>query len=197
MRNPRPFVKWAGGKRKLAEKIVGSFPPNIARYWEPFVGGGAVFFTLKPHSATLSDINQELINAYTMIADHPESVIASLAKRESLHSRKYYLEVRANPPSNRVEQASRFIYLNKTCFNGLYRVNSSGGFNVPMGNYKNPCIVDAENIRAVSEALEGVVLASTAYESATPEHGDVVYCDLRTMEHSRLTPARVLTTKTR
>ena len=184
----KPFVKWAGGKRTLAPEIAEHLPDDFNDYWEPFVGGGAVFFHLKAQGriqgrALLSDINEDLISAYMAIKSESKDVIKSLGERQKKHEkegREYYEYVR-NQNSKRFKKnssiASRFIYLNKTCYNGLYRVNRSGKFNVPMGSYVNPNICDKENIMIASKALENASIKCHGFEESKPKKGDLVYCD--------------------
>ena len=141
-----PFLKWAGGKRAIVSDIARRLPPTFGTYWEPFVGGGAVFFALdrRLQAAQLSDVNVELVRTYQVIRDQPERLIAALQEHAAHHSQEHYLATRELSDHPRaVEIAARMIYLNKTCFNGLYRVNRRGEFNVPMGSYKNPNICDA------------------------------------------------------
>ena len=178
---PKPFVKWAGGKRQIIDILIKNIPDNFGTYIEPFVGGGALFFELKPHRAIISDINAELINAYLVIKDNVEDLIESLKKHKN--EKSYYYKLRSlNPDTlSPVERASRFIYLNKTCYNGLYRENSKGQFNVPFGNYKNPKICDEENLRAVSELLNSidVQIFNCDYRETCKlaKEGDFVYFD--------------------
>lgn len=141
-----PFLKWAGGKRQLLNELKANLPGTFNRYFEPFLGAGALLFELQPHNARISDINGELINCYQVIKDDPQGLLAEISKHE--HTEAHFYEVRnldrlpdfkSLPPAVR---AARTIYLNKTCFNGLYRVNSKGHFNVPFGRYRNPTILD-------------------------------------------------------
>ena len=182
----KPFVKWVGGKRQLLEQFKRmklyppeGFDPMHARYFEPFVGGGAVFFDLLPKKAYLSDLNQELVTTYTVIRDGVDALIASLKKHK--YEKEYYLKVRARDPKklSPTEVASRFIYLNRTGFNGLYRVNSSGGFNVPFGKYNNPVICDEVNLRRVSAALKHVQIKHQDYKAVLKyaKKGDFIYFD--------------------
>ena len=160
---PKPFVKWVGGKRQLLKQFreLNLYPPECFNpesntYFEPFVGGGAVFFDLLPKHAELSDTNKELVVAYNVIKDNVDGLIKSLKKH--IYNKEYYLRVRAQDINelSDIEVASRFIFLNRTGFNGMYRVNKSGQFNVPFGRYKNPLICDENNLRKVSEALQGI-----------------------------------------
>ncbi|KJH72866.1 DNA adenine methylase [Aliterella atlantica] len=154
----RPFLKWAGGKGKLIEQFVTYFPDGFDRYYEPFLGGGAVFFYLGdrfPHIPKfVSDVNPDLINAYLCVRDDVDLLISLLNEHQLKHSKEYYYQVRANKFKNAFEQAARLIYLNKTCFNGLYRENSKGEFNVPLGKYKNPNICNVELLRCAAIALQ-------------------------------------------
>lgn len=152
-----PFVKWVGGKRQLLTEITSHLPKDIdeLNYIEPFVGGGAVLFHLKPKNALINDSNGELINVYRVIKNNVEGLIASLEKHQN--NSEYYYKIRELDRDpvvfsglNDIEKASRIIYLNRTCFNGLFRVNKQGQFNTPFGRYKNPIIVDRDNLRAVN-----------------------------------------------
>ncbi len=178
---PYPFLKWAGGKRTLAARIVELLPDDFEVYAEPFLGGGAVFLDLarrgRIRRAVLSDSNPELINAWQRVQDSVEEVIE--ATRQWAPDEARYYEVRALAPAEPVVRAARTIWLNKTCFNGLYRLNRSGRFNVPFGKYANPRIVDEENLRACSEALRGVELRSGDFSELMGEAGPgwAVYCD--------------------
>ncbi len=179
----RPFLKWAGGKAQLVPEILQRIPSDIATYYEPFLGGGAVFFALRPARAVLSDINPDLINAFEVVRDKPTELIESLSKHR--HSKSYFYKLRGADRSadfwvnSDVDKASRVIYLNKTCYNGLYRVNSRGEFNVPFGDYQNPKIVDDENISACSAALQSAEIVNEPFESIADRvtEGDFVYCD--------------------
>jgi DNA adenine methylase len=158
----KPFLKWVGGKSQLLPEIIQRLPSKYDRYFEPFLGGGAVFFSLQHRTACLVDINSELINTYSTIRDNVEELIIDLAKH--VYDREYYYSLRNIDRSleyqawNDTQRASRFIYLNKTCYNGLYRVNSKQQFNTPIGTYKNPKILDADNLRACSQVLKDVEL---------------------------------------
>jgi len=179
------FVKWAGGKKQLLEQFKPFFPKKINRYIEPFVGGGAVlFFVLKeykPKEVFIFDINEELITAYEVIRDDLENLIKELNKLKKLHNKEHYYQIRAENPQllSKLTRASRFIYLNKTCFNGLYRVNSKGGFNVPIGSYKNPLICPEEDLREISKLLQNVRIINGDFEECLKysKKGDFVYFD--------------------
>lgn len=154
-----PIVKWVGGKRQLLDQIIPRIPKHNT-YYEPFVGGGAVLFRLQPKKAVINDSNEELINIYKVIKEHPEDLIACLTEHKERNSQEYFYEVRALDRSfetymdlSPVERAARIIYLNKTCFNGLFRVNRAGEFNSPWGRYKNPNITSEDTIRAMSRYL--------------------------------------------
>jgi len=171
MRNSIPtFVKWAGGKKQLLEQFKPFFPEKINRYLEPFVGGGAVLFYVlknyKPKEVFIFDINEELINTYEIIRDDVENLIEELKKLKELHNKEHYYEIRAENPKllSKLTRASRFIYLNKTCFNGLYRVNSKGGFNVPIGSYKNPLVCPEEDLKEISKLLKNVKIINGDFE---------------------------------
>lgn len=178
---PRPFIKWAGGKRQLLDILHAAAPKNFDSYYEPFIGGGALFFSLLPHSATISDVNPELINCYQVIRDDVEALIRSL--QQHTNTAEHFYDVRAKDPANMtpIQRASRFIYLNKTCFNGLYRENRSGQFNVPFGRYVNPKIVDKENLLAISTYLQSsdVKINCDGYQAILnhAKPGDFVYFD--------------------
>jgi DNA adenine methylase len=176
---PRPFLKWAGGKTQMLEQYGPLFPARFNRYHEPFVGGGAVFFHLRPRSAVLSDDNAELLDCWRAIRDDVDAVIRALSGH--VYERDHYYAVRAIDPATLppAERAARTIYLNRTCFNGLYRVNSKGGFNVPFGRYVNPRIVDAPNLRACAKALWRVRLTCGPFRQVLDRarRGDFVYLD--------------------
>lgn len=187
----RPFLKWAGGKGKLAPRILAVAPPEFGRYHEPFVGAGAIYFAFEdarrlPGGALLSDANGDLIECFRVLRDAPESAIdrlrplaetyaaAAVAERAA-----FYYEQRAAVPADPVSRVARFIFLNRTCYNGLYRVNSRGGFNVPHGRYVQPRILDADILWACSKALQGAELFVRDFETAclAASPGDFVYLD--------------------
>ena len=151
--SPRPFLKWAGGKSRLIQQYIPYFPKSYKNYYEPFLGGGAVFFYLQPSTAILTDINAELINTYCCVRDHVEELISLLKEHKIRHHKDYYYNIRNHSGGTDIEKAARLIYLNKTCFNGLYRVNSKGKFNVPLGRYENPNICSEVLLKAASETL--------------------------------------------
>lgn len=179
-----PFLKWAGGKSKLVQQYIPYFPKNFAIYHEPFLGGGAIFFYLYSSQLTkqafLTDINPELINAYGCVKDNVELIVALLKDHQTRHNTEYYYEVRSRPLGTPVEKAARLIYLNKTCFNGLYRENSKGEFNVPIGKYKNPSICNPDLLRSVSAALQSAQIESRRFDAVldyAKSEQDFVYFD--------------------
>ena len=185
----KPFVKWAGGKRRLWRELKNHLPTMLnskdSTYWEPFLGGGAVFFALAAEglikNAVLSDSNKDLMTCYKVVKSDIELLIKELSKLEMNHAKdptKHYYTIRSRYFADEVQQAARLIYLNKTCFNGLYRVNKEGKFNVPMGDYQNPTILDEPNLRAVHETLRLADLKNGDYsEIVKPNRGDFIYCD--------------------
>ena len=158
---PKPFVKWAGGKRQLIPILSKEFPQKYGTYYEPFLGGGAVLFHLLSENpnqkCSVSDLNSDLVLAYVTIRDRVDELISSMknhSKKYFENKNSYYYKVRENEPKEQIEKTSRLIFLNRTCFNGLYRVNSKGKFNVPLGRYSNPNIVNEENLRTISDILQ-------------------------------------------
>ncbi len=180
---PKPFVKWAGGKAQLVPHFLCVFPSpdgGFQRYFEPFLGGGAVFLALRPRRAVLSDLNDDLMNAWQVVRDEPQALMAALDAH--VYERAHYYRVRALDPTtlDPVRRAARFIYLNKTCYNGLYRVNREGRFNVPFGRYpRPPKLYDCANLLAVSRLLRDAELRRAPFEEATADAGpgDFVYLD--------------------
>lgn len=178
-----PMLKWAGGKRQLLPEIGKHISADFAgRYFEPFLGGGAVFFDLTTTMAPtsyLGDANAELITTYTAVRDDVEAVIAALRAHARQHSEEHYYAVRAQTVRSAASVAARMIYLNRTCFNGLYRVNKAGKFNVPFGKYANPTVCDEDNLRACSRVLKYAELACADFASvlAVARSGDLVYLD--------------------
>ncbi len=180
---PRPFLKWVGGKRQLLKQMDSYLPKSFNKYIEPFVGGGALFFYLLPETAILIDGNPILINCYTTIKTQVDSLIEAL--RGHKNEAEYYYSIRSadrTPEFDQwtdVQKAARIMYMNKCCFNGLYRVNSKGYFNVPFGKYKNPKFLDEENLRAVHEVLQTVTIRSGSFELCLEyaKKDDFVYLD--------------------
>ncbi|EIC28031.1 MULTISPECIES: DNA adenine methylase [Methylomicrobium] len=175
---PPPFLKWAGGKRWVSSRIVEMIAPLTGKYIEPFLGSGAVFFALRPAQALLSDINFELINAYNAIKINPENVLALLREHQAHHSKDYYYRIRSYKPSCMFHMAARFIYLNRTCWNGLYRVNRNGEFNVPVGT-KSSVLMSTDNWFAISGILQSAKLVCGDFEDSidVAEKGDLVFAD--------------------
>ncbi len=184
---PRPFLKWVGGKGQLLPELLAQVEKArpFNRYHEPFVGGGALFFELTRlgglgrAKAFLTDTNPVLMAAYQGLREDVDGVVALLKQHTLMHGRDYYYDMRARHFDDAVEQAARVIYLNKTCFNGLFRENSKGEFNVPMGSYKNPMICDEDNLRACAEALKHAKLELRSFETVldAAQVGDLVYFD--------------------
>lgn len=187
---PKPFLKWAGGKSQLLDQLTDLFPKSFSRYCEPFAGSAAVYwhiFSLREKgklnftSARITDSNAELINTYRIVRDDVKALIELLLAHRKNHNKEYYYQIRSLRPSRLtdIERAARFIYLNKTCFNGLYRVNRSGQFNVPMGSYKDPSIFDIEELVTASQALQEVELATCDFHDTLnwAQAGDFIYFD--------------------
>jgi DNA adenine methylase len=178
-RSPRPFLKWVGGKGQILGEIRQFYPAELNKYYEPFVGGGAVFFDLLPKKAIISDSNKELINCYKIVKSKVEELIETL--QEYVYDKERYYAVREEDPSklDPVARAARTIYLNRTGFNGLYRVNQKGKFNVPFGRHTNPTICDETNLRGCSKALKRITLRSASFEKvlSDAEPDDFVYFD--------------------
>jgi DNA adenine methylase len=180
-----PFLKWVGGKRQIMPQIEQHLPKAIKLYIEPFIGGGAVLFHLQPKNAIINDFNSELVNVYRVIKDNLEHLIVDLHQHKN--ESEYFYEIRALDRTKSfdeltdVERASRIIYLNKTCYNGLYRVNNSGEFNSPFGKYKNPNIVNEPTLRAVSSYLNSnnIRIENTDYETILKQadENSFVYLD--------------------
>ena len=185
---PKPFVKWAGGKRQLIPILNQNLPESFGTYYEPFLGGGALLFHILTERVgqvcSISDLNSDLVLAYTTIRDKIDALISSLKNHEKNYHRDsstYYYSVRSNNPRSDVEKTSRLIFLNRTCFNGLYRVNSKGKFNVPLGKYTNPNIVNEENLRSVHQILKTsrMSIKCRDFEAVLRDakKGDFVYFD--------------------
>jgi len=183
----QPFLKWAGGKRQLLPAIKKYIPQRFTQYYEPFVGAGAVLFSLQPAKSIINDTNSELINCYKVIKDYPDELLKVCQEHERNNSKDYYYQLRSKDRQSSfkqlpsVERAARIIYLNKTCFNGLFRVNSKGQFNVPYGNYTNPVIADPDLIHAVSAFLNQrsvrVCEGDFALSLLTARKGAFIYFD--------------------
>ncbi|MFH1357566.1 MAG: DNA adenine methylase [bacterium] len=177
--NAKPFLKWVGGKRSVLPKLLERLPDSYNSYFEPFAGGGALYFELQPATAYISDINFYLIITYKAVRDNVDELVKLLKAHEKKHDKEYFLKTRARLSTERdqIKIASIFIYLNKTCFNGLYRVNKKGGFNVPIGSYKNPNIVSEDNLRACSEVLQGATISQHSFEQVKIKKGAFYYID--------------------
>ena len=183
----QPFLKWAGGKRQLISAIAKFIPAEYTQYYEPFIGAGAVLFYLQPSISTINDTNSELVNCYQVIRDKPKDLLELCNIHRTNNSKEYYYQLREQDRQENyncftpVERAARIIYLNKTCFNGLFRVNSSGQFNVPYGKYKNPTIADPVTINAVSSYLNQaqVNILNSDFEQAVAnaKEGAFIYLD--------------------
>lgn len=185
---PKPFVKWAGGKRQLIPVLSEHMPGKFVSYYEPFLGGGAVMFYLitKIHKLECfaSDLNSDLVLSYVTIRDRVEELVSSLESHSNKYFKnpqEYYYAVRESNPKAQIEKVSRLIFLNRTCFNGLYRVNSKGKFNVPLGKYSNPNIVNKENLLSVSQALQSKTISIKCQDFTktleTAQKNDFVYLD--------------------
>ncbi len=177
-------MKWVGGKTRLLPEIAARMPRSYGRYFEPFCGGAALFFSMAPRTAVIADRNADLVATYRAVAIDVEGVIRRLAIHREAHGEKHYYATRARWNDAHVvwsplDRAAAFIYLNRTCYNGLWRVNRSGGYNVPMGRYKNPPICDAEGLRAASRALARATILCADYRAAVADAraGDLVYFD--------------------
>ncbi|MET3699833.1 DNA adenine methylase Dam [Bacillus oleivorans] len=185
----QPYLKWAGGKRQLLPEIRKYIPKKFNTYYEPFVGAGAVLFDLQPNKAVINDVNEELVNTYNVIKDKDSlgRLIDKLNEHQEKNDKDYFYKIRDKDRKeeyksmNDIERAARLIYLNKTCFNGLFRVNSQGQFNVPFGNYKNPQIVNEIVLKAVHNYIQSaeVKILNQDFEEAvsTAKNGDFVYFD--------------------
>ncbi|MCB0086667.1 MAG: DNA adenine methylase [Caldilineaceae bacterium] len=188
-RSAKPFLKWAGGKQQLLKQFEPYLPACYARYLEPFLGGGALFFHLwntqrLPAEVCLFDTNHELVNVYNAVRNELELLIDCLRVHQNRHSHDYYYAIRGldrqpDVQLNQIEKAARTIYLNKTCYNGLYRVNSKGQFNVPLGSYKNPPILQEEILRQASAALQAVQIEQRDFRtlSQVTQPNDFIYFD--------------------
>ena len=185
---PKPFVKWAGGKRQLISTLNENLPESFGTYYEPFLGGGALLFHMlteqNKQKCSISDLNSDLILAYTTIRNRIDDLINSLKNHEKNYhknSKSYYYSIRESNPRNEIEKTSRLLFLNRTCFNGLYRVNSKGKFNVPLGKYSNPNIVNEDNLRSVSAILQSSKISIKCRDFEVvlrdAKRGDFVYFD--------------------
>ncbi len=175
----RPFLKWAGGKRSILPELLERLPGEYKNYCEPFLGGGALFFAAKPQSAYLSDVNFHLVLTFIAVRDDVDRLIANLKIHAAKHSKEYYLQARQRLSREKdpTKVGALLIYLNKTCYNGLYRVNKSGEFNVPIGSYVSPTILDEENLRAASKSLQGAGIMQHVFWHTMVQPGNFYYLD--------------------
>ncbi|MDH3361671.1 MAG: DNA adenine methylase [Nitrosopumilus sp.] len=185
---PKPFVKWAGGKRQLIPILNKNLPKTFGTYYEPFLGGGALLFHMlterNRQKCSISDLNSDLVLSYITIRDRIDDLITSLRNHEKNYqkdSKSYYYFVRESNPRSEIEKTSRLLFLNRTCFNGLYRVNSKGKFNVPLGKYSNPNILNKDNLYSVSNILQSsrISIQCCDFEAVLRDvkKGDLVYFD--------------------
>ena len=173
-----PFLKWPGGKRWLTNTIKDIAPQQYSKYYEPFIGGGAVFFSLAPQKAVISDINLDLVNLYTVMRDHPLLLKEYMCTHNRLHNKEYYYKMRSTQFDDPIERAARFLYLNRTCYNGMYRVNRQGQFNVPIGT-KSDCIYDVELFEEYSSVLKNVEISANDFATTIQQAsaGDLIFAD--------------------
>jgi DNA adenine methylase len=173
-----PFLKWAGGKRWFAERHLHLLPTEYERYLEPFLGSGAVFFSLRPGEGTLSDLNPDLIETYRAVRDSPDEIARLLGRHQQYHCKDYYYRTRSVKPLGKSELAAWFIYLNRTCWNGLYRVNLKNEFNVPLGT-KTQVVMPTDNFEAIAKALSRITLETRDFEGLLDEAraGDFAFVD--------------------
>ncbi len=177
----RPVLKWAGGKSSLLQELISLFPGRFERYIEPFLGGASVYLAIAPGTkAIINDSNSDLMLTYKVIRDNPEQLMKQLDSYKKRYSETFYFQVRKSNPISAIERATRFIFLNKTCFNGLYRTNSKGLFNVSFGKrVKCPELYDLENMLSVSKRLSRAKIMNTDFAEviASARKGDLIYCD--------------------
>lgn len=175
----RPFLKWVGGKRSVLPELLPRMPKEYGTYYEPFLGGGALYFAAQPKEAYLSDINFHLVLTFQAVRDSVDDLIRKLKVHERLHNAEYYGRARDRlfKEKDPVSIAALFVYLNKTCFNGLYRVNKAGKFNVPIGDYKDPPILDEDNLRNCSKVLKGVQIYQHGFAQLPTRRYDFFYLD--------------------
>lgn len=172
------FIRWAGGKRWLVPELLNLCPNEFDTYYEPFLGGGAVYFALEPERAVISDINAELINLYQIMRDEPKQLAELLLKHQQSHSLEYYYKVRQQVPEDKTKQAARTLYLNRTCYNGMYRVNKAGLFNVPIGT-KNNCAYDIDSFSSIAKKLQDAQIVCCDFSESIRKAGkrDLVFVD--------------------
>ncbi len=173
-----PFLKWAGGKRWLWRQQGHLFPRTFGKYFEPFLGGGAVFLNLQPTTALLSDANGDLVNVYLQVRDHWRAIKNRLEQHQSKHSNRYYYEIRGLFPRSEIDRAARFLYLNRTCWNGLYRVNLNGLFNVPIGT-KSTVILKSDDFGKISQILSKAKIKKLDFSESISDakRNDFIFID--------------------
>ena len=176
--NLKPILKWAGGKRRMLPELIKCFPKKFNRYLEPFIGGGALFFFINKNNSIISDTNKELINLYKEISKNPKKIIKNLKKYKN--NKDFFYNIRKSVPNNLTDKACRTIYLNRTCFNGLYRVNKKGEFNVPFANNKNVRLIDENNLLKVSKLLKKTKILNLSYDLLLKKYAkknDLIFLD--------------------
>lgn len=173
-----PFLKWPGGKQWFVNHYLEIFPAEYNNYYEPFLGGGSVFFALRPERAIIADINSELINLYMVMRDKPDELKELMNRHQYAHCQTYYYQMREGSCDTELEKAARFLYLNRTCFNGMYRVNKEGKFNVPIGT-KNNCIYDIDLFDQYAKVLKKANIFTDDFEKtiAKAQRGDLIFAD--------------------
>lgn len=173
-----PFLKWPGGKQWFVKKYLKELPKEFNCYYEPFLGGGSVFFSLCPKDAVISDKNEELVNLYNVMRDHPIELRKLMEGHQKHHSKTYYYQIRETCFFNEIDKAARLLYLNRTCYNGMYRVNKQGFFNVPIGT-KNNCIYDIDMFREYSERLKSATIVAGDFSSIIQmaQQNDLIFAD--------------------
>lgn len=178
-KSARPFIQWAGGKRSVMGFLLPHIPKPIKNYYEPFLGGGALFFQLQPYigKAYLSDVNQELITTYNVVKNMPQPLIEQLKLHKQNHSRDYFYEQVSREPTNPIQIAARMLYLNRTCHHGLYRLNKNGKFNSAIGTCKPGDWVAADNLLMAQQALQIAEITAQQFDTINPQAGDFVYLD--------------------
>ncbi|MEB0014550.1 Dam family site-specific DNA-(adenine-N6)-methyltransferase, partial [Glaciimonas sp. Cout2] len=176
----KPLLKWAGGKTQLLEELISKMPKKYGRYIEPFFGGGALFFSVRPRNGIIADSNPELVNLYRSVANSVDEVISFLSQYQNTEEFFYDMRAQDSTKMTAAEAAARTIFLNRTCFNGLYRVNRQGQFNVPFGRYKNPKILDEASLQAASILLRDTTIVCGDYKTVLREHAqqnDFIFLD--------------------
>ena len=173
-----PFLKWPGGKRWFVNQYLDVFPQKYNNYFEPFLGGGSVFFALQPQNGIITDINNDLIDLYIVMRDEPDKLKKMMLGHQKEHCKEYYYYIRSKIYEEKVERAAQFLYLNRTCFNGMYRVNKNGVFNVPIGT-KNNCIYDIDKFEEYAKSLKKVKIRASDFEEtiSKAQFGDLIFAD--------------------